>query len=263
MRIRGLNWFAFGVATLGCMSGLFAGEPVQRELTAYTDGGISQIYGPGAAPKSATDAPIWTSGGVGMVLKRGEDGPEVTSTTPNCPAAQANLEEGDVILAVDQQSVRGKKLIDIIEELRGPAGSQVVLQVRKKAGKEETVTLTRVSVDKILKNLPSPNFGGLGIVIAQPGDPRLVRFVVPGSPASEAKIEKGDHLQKIGQVDLEKLDFFLVAGLLSGKVDDEVTLLVQKADGEQVEVKLKFRDPKEYLDPQERKFLPSQIDLSN
>lgn len=254
-----------GILIMG-LSGLSSGlaeEPTKDEIRVYTDGGISRFFAPGVQPEIPRDSKIWTNGGVGLVLSGGEDGPVVTSTTQNGPAARANLEAGDVILAVDQKPVSGREFIDILDDIRGPAGSQVVLQVRKKAGKEEAVTLTRVSVEEIMKSLPSPNLGGLGVVIAQPGDPRLVRHVIPSSPAAKAKIETGDRMLKIGDVVLENLDFNLVAGLLSGTIDDEVKLIVEKEGGEKVEVKLKYQDPKEYLNQQERRLLPSQIDLSN
>lgn len=69
--------------------------------------------------------------GVGIVLNPAEDTSEVTvfHVYPNTPAAEAGVEEGDVIQSIDGVSVIGEKASQVSEQMRGEAGSAVKIGV--------------------------------------------------------------------------------------------------------------------------------------
>jgi carboxyl-terminal processing protease len=49
----------------------------------------------------------------------------------NGPAAKAGLQSGDVLLAVGEQSVTGRSVRDLIDKVKGPAGTSVKLTVER------------------------------------------------------------------------------------------------------------------------------------
>ncbi|MCJ7743967.1 MAG: PDZ domain-containing protein [Dehalococcoidales bacterium] len=48
----------------------------------------------------------------------------------NSPAAKAGIKTGDIILAVDGQSTQGMSLIEVVNLIRGPAGTAVKLLIQ-------------------------------------------------------------------------------------------------------------------------------------
>ncbi len=84
--------------------------------------------------------------GIGAyVAVRGEPEPRVIllSVMPDSPAEQAGLEAHDSILAIDGEPVRAEEGLDVIERVRGPAGSQVTLRVRSPGESPRDVVVTR------------------------------------------------------------------------------------------------------------------------
>ena len=74
------------------------------------------------------------------------DGKMVLSPMDNSPALRAGVEVGDVVLEVNGASVDGKSIQDVIEEVRGPAGSPVKLLVERQ-GEDEPLELDVVRGD--------------------------------------------------------------------------------------------------------------------
>ena len=67
---------------------------------------------------------------------------------PNSPALEAGIEEGDVILAVDGQSLEGKSLMEAIAMIRGPRGTVVRLLIQREGVPEPfVVPVTRDTVE--------------------------------------------------------------------------------------------------------------------
>ena len=64
-------------------------------------------------------------GGVGMRMEDRDCAASVVQVFRNTPAAQAGLSAGDVIRAIDGESMVGKSLDDVVSKLRGPIGSSV------------------------------------------------------------------------------------------------------------------------------------------
>lgn len=86
-------------------------------------------------------------GGIGVPVAPHPDGMRIGPPTPGTPAAEAGLEAGDVIVAVDGTAVAGWDLYEIIGIVTGEVGSEVELTVRTAAGELETVQLQRAWVD--------------------------------------------------------------------------------------------------------------------
>jgi carboxyl-terminal processing protease len=85
--------------------------------------------------------------GVGIILDKLDD-KQVTVVSPieGSPAARAGVEAGDVIVAVDGQSVAGLSLDEVIKKVAGPIHSQVRLTVRRDGGQKVDLTMTREEI---------------------------------------------------------------------------------------------------------------------
>jgi carboxyl-terminal processing protease len=74
--------------------------------------------------------------------------PTILMTMPDSPARKAGLKPGDVILEVDGQAAAREPLQQIVEKVRGPAGTDVTLRVHREAAPEPlTITITRGKVE--------------------------------------------------------------------------------------------------------------------
>ncbi|MDE0062992.1 MAG: S41 family peptidase [Gammaproteobacteria bacterium] len=85
-------------------------------------------------------------GGIGIELGLRDGYFTVVETLENAPAARAGMAAGDRLIALDGESLKGKKLLDVIELIRGPRGSDVNLTLIRSGGRFE-VGLTRARID--------------------------------------------------------------------------------------------------------------------
>ena len=83
--------------------------------------------------------------GIGAQVTLTEDGQlTVIAPIPGAPAEAAGILPGDVILEVDGESIAGLTLIEAVNRIRGPGGSDVTLLVRHEGTPElATITVTR------------------------------------------------------------------------------------------------------------------------
>lgn len=78
----------------------------------------------------------------------GEDEVIVLRVLPEGPASETSLYDGDVIVGVDGNSVRGMSLHEVVNLIRGEGGTDVTLNVRHKGAEEIVdVTITRGRVE--------------------------------------------------------------------------------------------------------------------
>lgn len=84
----------------------------------------------------------------GNLLPRTDRGgfPVVTKLIKGSPAQKAGLKTGDAITSINGQDTRGHTLDQLVERLRGDAGTRVSLGVRRQ-GQDWTLTLTRATVN--------------------------------------------------------------------------------------------------------------------
>lgn len=76
-------------------------------------------------------------------------GRQVMIVTPldGTPAQRAHLRPGDIILKVDGKDVTGEPLGEVVDHIRGPVGTRVVLDLMDPAtGKKRMVTLVRAKI---------------------------------------------------------------------------------------------------------------------
>jgi len=72
----------------------------------------------------------------------------VVSVIPEGPAAKKDLRAGDIITKVDGHPVTGMWLSDVVEMIKGPAGTTVTLTIQRKGvDKPIEMTITRARVD--------------------------------------------------------------------------------------------------------------------
>lgn len=86
--------------------------------------------------------------GVGIEVYTNQDGEVVISRVmEGQPAQQAGLQEGDVIVGVNGEDMRGKMMSDVAAKIRGKAGTEVTIEVlRKSTGETLEMTMERAVV---------------------------------------------------------------------------------------------------------------------
>jgi carboxyl-terminal processing protease len=84
--------------------------------------------------------------GVGLNVSPVKRGLRVASVLPDTPAARAGLEEGDLIVAVDGESIAGVPADVATARIKGPPGTEVELRVDPPSGKPRDVTVERAEV---------------------------------------------------------------------------------------------------------------------
>jgi len=108
-------------------------------------------------------------GGIGIVIGAKEGSLVVVSPLEDTPAFREGLKAGDKIIAIDGNNTQGWTIEEAVNKMRGPEGTQVVVEVRR--GKEETTrkfTLRRATIK--IPNLRSKLFDrGIGYI-------RLIAF---------------------------------------------------------------------------------------
>jgi carboxyl-terminal processing protease len=85
--------------------------------------------------------------GVGIAVSEIPQGLRVATVYKNTPAREAGIQTGEIITAVNGQSIAGKDADAVTNEIRGPAGTKVTLTVQNRNGKSREVTVTRREVE--------------------------------------------------------------------------------------------------------------------
>ena len=95
--------------------------------------------------------------GIGVWLKQKQDDLEIVSVLPGTPAQDVGLKRGDVIRAIDGESVLEMSSDDAVAKIKGPEGTDVALAVERGA-EDLSFTLTRAEIE--LPNLLSRTIDG-------------------------------------------------------------------------------------------------------
>jgi carboxyl-terminal processing protease len=85
--------------------------------------------------------------GVGAVLDQQGTSLVIVRVLNDSPAERAGVKAGDEIVSVDGVGVAGMTVDDAVGRVRGPEGSEVVLELLSPAGATRTVTITRAKLD--------------------------------------------------------------------------------------------------------------------
>jgi carboxyl-terminal processing protease len=85
--------------------------------------------------------------GIGLSVAQFKRGLRVVRVFPRSPAAEADIGIGEVIVAVDGDSIAGESSTDATKKIKGPEGTMVTVGVLDpKTGKRRQLTLTRAEV---------------------------------------------------------------------------------------------------------------------
>ena len=108
-------------------------------------------------------------GGIGAGLRREENGQIVLSPFPNQPAAEAGVEEGDILTSVDHHSITNTTSLDDASILlRGDVGTPVTVQVDRRSALL-TFTIARAEINtpsvtwRILSQAPDTGYIAISI----------------------------------------------------------------------------------------------------
>ena len=114
-------------------------------------------------------------GGLGIQVGMEDGFVKVISPIDDTPAFHAGVEAGDVIIRLDDKSVKGMSLNDAVKIMRGKPGSDIELTiVRKGEDKPLVITITRdiIKVDSVKNRMLEPGYGYVRISNFQSKTPR-------------------------------------------------------------------------------------------
>ncbi len=101
-------------------------------------------------------------GGLGIQVGMEDGFVKVISPIDDTPAFHAGLESGDLIIRLDDKSVKGMSLNDAVKIMRGDPGTDITLTViREGADKPLPFTVTRdiISVNSVKSRILEPDYG--------------------------------------------------------------------------------------------------------
>lgn len=91
--------------------------------------------------------------GIGAYIEMQDGMPVIVSAIDGSPAKEAGLESGDVIVSVDGEEVIGWTVTEVVNRVKGPAGSEVELGVLDPdTGETRTLTITRARIEVVNVN---------------------------------------------------------------------------------------------------------------
>jgi C-terminal peptidase prc len=99
--------------------------------------------------------------GIGVALGSGtQDYQGFSRLIPNGPAVKAGVIEGDLIESIDDKSMKGSNVTEVVDRIRGPEGTKVTLVVRQPdAATSRTLTITRSVIPRDTVHAWSQDFG--------------------------------------------------------------------------------------------------------
>lgn len=84
--------------------------------------------------------------GIGAEIDMLDGQPRIVTPLEDSPAWKAGIMAGDLILEVDGEPTQGHSQMEIIKRIKGEAGTDVVLRVRRITGDELDITITRAQI---------------------------------------------------------------------------------------------------------------------
>lgn len=85
-------------------------------------------------------------GGLGIEVTMQDGYVKVVSPIEDTPASKANIQPGDLITHVDKDPIKGKSLAQAVRQMRGRAGTDIELRIRRDGVADFDVFLTRAII---------------------------------------------------------------------------------------------------------------------
>lgn len=85
--------------------------------------------------------------GIGARIDNQDGSMSIHSVFPGSPAERGGLKPGDLIIAVDGTPIEGETVEQVALRIRGPAGTDVVLTIKRGENEPIDITLTRAEID--------------------------------------------------------------------------------------------------------------------
>ncbi len=124
--------------------------------------------------------------GIGVKLSVHADGARIEGVLPGTPAEKANIRAGQVILAVDGQSIKGMAMQDVVKLITGEEGTDVKLEIAGSDGAKSTVSITRgvVKMPGVAAQVLDNGIGRLTIAAINMETPAAVKQALTETLAS-------------------------------------------------------------------------------
>ena len=147
----------------------FNGELSSDKLVQYASKGLveasgdpyTEYYTADEAKKLRNDLSGNIGGGIGAELGLRNGKVTVIRPLKDSPAQKAGLQAGDVFIAVNEASVQGRTVDDVVKVVRGEVGSTVKLLVERGAERKE-ITVERKEI--IAPDVESSVQNGIGVI---------------------------------------------------------------------------------------------------
>lgn len=147
----------------GVADGLVPAHAVVRGMVHFVDEGHTYFLD----PQQYTEYQSWSRGenkyvGIGVSVNTRDAEPRISEVYEGTPAAQAGLRSGDVLVQINGQDVAGRALDELTGLIRGAAGSNVQIVVRRADQPDQlTFTLQRaqITLDFVRQKLIGDDIG--------------------------------------------------------------------------------------------------------
>ncbi|RNC77629.1 S41 family peptidase [Piscirickettsia salmonis] len=132
-------------------------------------------------------------GGLGIEVTMERDVVKVISPIDDTPAYQAGIQSGDLIIKIDETPVRGLKLRDAVDKMRGDIGEKVTLTILRKGEKKPLlvdVIRDRIVVRSVKSKIYDESYGYIRVSQFQEKTGRdLIKVIKSMKKSSKGKIK--------------------------------------------------------------------------
>jgi carboxyl-terminal processing protease len=118
------------------------------------------------SPKSFKDMQVQTSGkfgGLGIEVTMEDGAVKVVSPIDDTPASRAGILAGDLITAIDGESVQGMTLNQAVDKMRGGIGTPITLTIERK-GSDKPMDVKLVRAEIVVQSVRSREEGQVGYI---------------------------------------------------------------------------------------------------
>ncbi len=161
-----------------------------------------------------------TFSGIGAEIDQRDDYIGIVSPLEDSPAFEAGLVAGDLLLAVNGESLEGVSTEEAVKMITGPEGTDVTLTIRRPDGTEQDITITRRRIEiETVKGLARDDQQHWDYMLDPATKIGYVRMTQFSQPTLEALTQAMDELKDQGMAGLILDLRFNPGGLLDTAVN--------------------------------------------